>query len=106
RSLLPLAPPVIPRVATAPEVVVPGKPTIVVLPGPPRELQPMWPIAVETDAVQRAIAGRTTYRQEMVRMFGLPESGLAETLREGEHNIDGFDRLEITTCLRRGELEI
>ncbi len=39
-------------------------------------------------------------------MFGLPESGLAETLREAEHNIDGFDRLEITTCLRRGELEI
>ena len=39
-------------------------------------------------------------------MFGLPESGLAETLREAEHNVDGFDRLEITTCLRRGELEI
>jgi nicotinamide-nucleotide amidase len=85
---------------------VPGKPTIVVLPGPPRELQPMWPVAVETEAVQRAIAGRTTYRQEMVRMFGLPESGLADTLRDGEQSIDGFDRLEITTCLRRGELEI
>ena len=39
-------------------------------------------------------------------MFGLPESGLADTLRDGEHSIDGFDRLEITTCLRRGELEI
>ena len=39
-------------------------------------------------------------------MYGLPESGLAETLREGEALIDGFDRLEITTCLRRGELEI
>jgi nicotinamide-nucleotide amidase len=85
---------------------VPGTPTIVVLPGPPRELQPMWPIAVETEAVQRAIAGRTTYRQEMVRMFGLPESGLADTLRDAEHIVDGFDRLEITTCLRRGEIEI
>jgi nicotinamide-nucleotide amidase len=41
-----------------------------------------------------------------VRMFGLPESGLAETLREAEQNVDGFERLEITTCLRRGELEI
>ena len=39
-------------------------------------------------------------------MFGLPESGLADTLRDAEHNVDGFDRLEITTCLRRGELEI
>ena len=39
-------------------------------------------------------------------MFGLPESGLAETLRQAQRSIDGFDRLEITTCLRRGELEI
>jgi nicotinamide-nucleotide amidase len=106
QALIPVGADVINPVGTAPGVVVPGKPTIVVLPGPPRELQPMWPLAVETEAVQQAIAGRTTYRQEMVRMFGLPESGLAETLREAEQNVDGFDRLEITTCLRRGELEI
>ena len=106
QALIPVGAHVINPVGTAPGVVVPGKPTIVVLPGPPRELQPMWPLAVETEAVQRAIAGRTTYRQEMVRMFGLPESGLAETLREAEQNVDGFERLEITTCLRRGELEI
>jgi nicotinamide-nucleotide amidase len=93
-------------VGTAPGVIVGGKPTIVVLPGPPRELQPMWPVAVKTDAVQRAIAGRTTYRQDMVRMFGLPESGLADTLRDAEQSIDGFDLLEITTCLRRGEVEM
>jgi nicotinamide-nucleotide amidase len=106
QAMIPVGAHIINPVGTAPGVVVPGKPTIVVLPGPPRELQPMWPIAVETEAVQRAIAGRTTYRQEMVRMFGLPESGLAETLREAEQHIDDFDRLEITTCLRRGELEI
>ena len=106
QAMIPVGAHVINPVGTAPGVVVPGKPTIVVLPGPPRELQPMWRLAVETEAVQRAIAGRTTYRQDMVRMFGLPESGLAETLREAEQRIDGFDRLEITTCLRRGELEI
>ena len=39
-------------------------------------------------------------------MFGLPESGLADTLRDAERGVTGFDRLEITTCLRRGELEI
>lgn len=83
-----------------------GKPTVVVLPGPPRELQPMWLRAVETPAVQQAIAGRTEYRQDIVRMFGLAESGLAETLREAESRIDGLAALEITTCLRRGELEI
>jgi nicotinamide-nucleotide amidase len=106
QAMVPTGAHVIDPVGTAPGVVVGGKPTIVVLPGPPRELQPMWPIAVETEAVQRAIAGRTTYRQEMVRMFGLPESGLADTLRDAEQSIDGFDRLEITTCLRRGEVEM
>jgi nicotinamide-nucleotide amidase len=79
---------------------------VVVLPGPPRELQPMWDKAVQTAGVQEAIAGRTEYLQDTIRMFGLPESGLAETLREGEGRIADFDRLEITTCLRRGELEI
>jgi nicotinamide-nucleotide amidase len=106
QAMIPVGAHVINPVGTAPGVVVPGTPTIVVLPGPPRELQPMWPLAVETDAVQRAIAGRTTYRQDMVRMFGLPESGLADTLRDAEQSVDGFDRLEITTCLRRGEVEM
>jgi nicotinamide-nucleotide amidase len=106
QAMIPVGAHVINPVGTAPGVVVPGKPTIVVLPGPPRELQPMWPVAVETEPVQQAIAGRTTYRQDMVRMFGLPESGLADTLRAAEQSIDGFDGLEITTCLRRGEVEM
>jgi nicotinamide-nucleotide amidase len=66
----------------------------------------MWPLALRTAAVQEATAGRTTYHQEMVRMFGLPESGLADTLRDAEEHVDGFERLEITTCLRRGEIEM
>jgi nicotinamide-nucleotide amidase len=106
QAMVPTGAHVIAPVGTAPGVVVGGKPTIVVLPGPPRELQPMWAVAVETEAVQRAIAGRSTYCQQMVRMFGLPESGLADTLRDAEQSIDGFDRLEITTCLRRGEIEM
>lgn len=106
QALIPEGADVIDPVGTAPGVVVPGSPTVVVLPGPPRELQPMWPLALQTAAVQKAIAGRTVYRQEMVRMFGLPESGLADTLRDAEREVDGFDRLEITTCLRRGELEV
>ncbi|MDF2829771.1 MAG: competence/damage-inducible protein CinA-like protein [Mycobacterium sp.] len=106
QAMVPEGAEVLDPVGTAPGVVVSGSPTVVVLPGPPRELQPMWPRALATEAVQRAIAGRTVYRQETIRMFGLPESGLAETLRIGEADIDGFDRMEITTCLRRGELEI
>lgn len=106
QAMVPVGAEILTPVGTAPGVVVPGTPTVVVLPGPPRELQPMWAAAVQTAAVQQAIAGRTVYRQETVRMFGLPESGLAETLREAEKSVGGFERLEITTCLRRGELEI
>lgn len=106
QALVPLGAEVLEPVGTAPGVVVAGPPTVVVLPGPPRELQPMWHTALATDAVQQAISGRTSYTQEMVRMFGLAESGLAETLRDAESAILDFDALEITTCLRRGELEI
>jgi nicotinamide-nucleotide amidase len=106
QAMVPAGALVIDPVGTAPGVVVPGKPTVVVLPGPPRELQPMWRTAVQLPAVQAAIAGRTIYRQDTVRMFGLPESGLAETLRDAEQRLAGFGDLEVTTCLRRGELEI
>ncbi len=110
QALVPDGAQVIDPVGTAPGVVIPGtgpgSPAVLVLPGPPRELQPMWRTAIGLPVVLDAIAGRTAYRQDTVRMFGLPESGLAETLRTAERDIDGFDRLEITTCLRRGELEI
>jgi nicotinamide-nucleotide amidase len=66
----------------------------------------MWEEAVSTPAFQAATAGRTAYEQGTVRLFGLPESGIAETLRVAEQEIPGFDRLEITTCLRRGEVEV
>lgn len=105
QAMVPDGAQVLDPVGTAPGVVVPGRPTIVVLPGPPKELQAMWPSAVSSDAVRQAISGRTVYRQETVRMFGLPESGLADTLRQAEQ-IPGFETLEITTCLRRGELEM
>ena len=106
QALIPEGAYVIDPVGTAPGVVVPGSPTVVVLPGPPRELQPMWRTAVASQPVKDAIAGRTEYRQEMIRMFGLPESGLADTLRDAEEGIHGYEQLEITTCLRRGEIEM
>ncbi len=105
QAMVPEGATVLDPVGTAPGVVIHGTPTIVVLPGPPKELQAMWPAAIASDAAQQAISGRTEYRQETMRMFGLPESGLAETLRAAE-TIPGFDALEITTCLRRGELEM
>ncbi|HEX7610404.1 MAG TPA: competence/damage-inducible protein A, partial [Solirubrobacteraceae bacterium] len=102
-------------VGTAPGLVVPppeqgpragSGPTVVVLPGPPRELQPMWLMAVETGALRAAIASATVYRQRMLRMFGIPESEIAETLRVAEREGVELARLEVTTCLKRGEVEV
>lgn len=109
QAMVPAGAHILDPVGTAPGVVVPAgdhMPVIVVLPGPPRELQPMWASALVAPAVAAAIAGRTEYVQETLRMFGLPESALAQTLREAETRVPGFENLEITTCLRRGELEI
>ena len=93
---------------TAPGLVVPvdGGPTVVVLPGPPRELQSMWPQALETEPVRSVLERAEPYEGAMLRLFGIPESEIAKTLREIES--DGLDLspLEITTCLRKGELEI
>lgn len=106
QAMIPAGAHVIDPVGTAPGVVVPGAPTILVLPGPPRELQAMWPNAIQTTPLRQLIARATAYEQATVRMFGLAESALAETLREAEQRVAGFSALEITTCLRRGEIEM
>ena len=106
QALVPEGAHVIYPAGTAPGLVVPGKPAIVVLPGPPRELHAMWPQAVATDAFQEAVGTRSSYEQQTLRLFGIPESEIAETLRVAEAEIEGFDKLEITTCLRRAEVEV
>jgi len=90
------------------QLVVPvdGGPTVLVLPGPPGELQPMWATALETEAMRAALAGATTYEQRIMRLFGIPESEIARSLREIEASGMDLSPLEITTCLRRGEIEI
>jgi nicotinamide-nucleotide amidase len=98
-------------IGTAPGLVVtPAEgrtgPTVVVLPGPPRELQPMWRAAVATEAWRAAVAGAREYRRDTLRLFGIPESEIAETLRQAEREGVELERLEITTCMRGGEIEI
>jgi nicotinamide-nucleotide amidase len=111
QAMIPLGATVLEPVGTAPGLVVPpaedgAGPTIVVLPGPPRELQPMWGQALQTDALRAAIKGATTYRQQMLRLFGIPESEIAETLRVAERDGVALAQLEITTCLKGGEIEV
>jgi nicotinamide-nucleotide amidase len=106
QAMVPEGAHVIHPAGTAPGLVVPGEPAIVVLPGPPRELHAMWPQAVETEAFQQAVGARTRFSVQTLRLFGIPESEIAETLRVAERSVEGFDALEITTCLRRGEVEM
>lgn len=94
-------------VGTAPGLVVPaGERVVVVLPGPPRELQPMWEAAVETAPVREVLARATPLRAYTMRMFGVPESEIAKSLREMEGEGLELGSVEVTTCLRRGEIEI
>jgi nicotinamide-nucleotide amidase len=110
QAVVPVGATVLEPVGTAPGLVVPpsagSKPTVVVLPGPPRELQPMWEAAVQTEAFHAAIEGAVAYETAMLRLFGIPESEIAATMRSARERGVDLDALEITTCLRRGEVEV
>ena len=110
QAVVPEGATVLEPVGTAPGLVVPPSdgsgPTVVVLPGPPGELQPMWEDAVGTEAFRAAAGGAPEIREGVLRMFGIPESEIAETLRVAEAEGVELGRLEVTTCLRRGEIEV
>lgn len=98
RGALTLAP-----VGTAPGLVVPWKdgPLVVVLPGPPRELQGMWPAAIAAAPVAALLARVPAAQARELRFYGLPESEIAASLRELDQT-----GVAVTTCLRRSELEV
>jgi nicotinamide-nucleotide amidase len=112
QAMIPRGAAVLGPVGTAPGLVVPpgperdGAPTIVVLPGPPRELQPMWSEALQTRELREALRGAGELEQRTMRLFGIPESEIAETLRVAEKDGVELEQLEITTCLKRGEVEV
>jgi nicotinamide-nucleotide amidase len=102
RGAVPLEP-----VGTAPGLVVARAdgPLVVVLPGPPRELQRMWPAALAAAPVRELLAGVPAAESRSLRFFGLPESEIAATLRGIGAERD-LSSVEVTTCLRRSELEV
>ena len=111
QAVVPAGAEILEPVGTAPGLVVApleadGGPTVVVLPGPPRELQPMWADAMRTSGVREALRDAVPYGQAMLRLFGMPESEIAATLRAARADGIELDRLEVTTCLRRGEIEV
>jgi len=107
QAMVPVGATTIDPAGTAPGLVISTAdgPVIVVLPGPPRELHAMWDQALASDPVRFVLERAEAYEVQTVRLFGIPESEIAQSLREIEEKID-LSPLEITTCLRRGELEI
>lgn len=107
QAMVPAGATVLEPVGTAPGLVVPADGRLVlVLPGPPGELQPMWATALETGPMTALLERAPALEQRIMRLFGPPESEIARTLRDAESDGVPLDRLEITTCLRRGEIEI
>jgi nicotinamide-nucleotide amidase len=103
QAMVPRGAAVLAPVGTAPGLVVerPGGPLVVVLPGPPRELTGMWPDALTTAPVAALLAATPAAASLELRFYGLPESEIAATLRELDQS-----GVEVTTCLRRSELEV
>jgi len=89
---------------TAPGVVLEADGCVVVLlPGPPRELQRLWPRAVASEPVRRVLE-RTPGRGRLVlRFFGTPESTVAQALDDAGGEGDG---VEVTICAREFEIHV
>jgi competence/damage-inducible protein CinA-like protein len=106
QAMVPDGATVIDPAGTAPGLVVPAENlTVIVLPGPPRELQAMWGEAIGTEPAREVLERATPFHGYTMRMIGIPESEIAKSLREIESEAD-LSPLEITTCLRRGEIEV
>jgi nicotinamide-nucleotide amidase len=88
---------------TAPGLVLPtGRGACVILPGPPRELQRLWPRALETEPVRQVLERATVPEHRVLRFFGASESEVARALSE----VGEPDGVEVTICARDFEIHV
>ena len=92
-------------VGTAPAVVLEaGGCVAVALPGPPRELQELWPRVLETEPLRRAArAGAAARSARVLRFYGVSESAVAQSLAAAGGDGDGVD---VTICARDFEMHV
>jgi competence/damage-inducible protein CinA-like protein len=89
---------------TAPAVVVEhGAGVVVVLPGPPGELQRLWPRALETQPVRAVLAQAVPPTRRALRFFGINESAIAQALEAAGGEREG---VEVTICARDFEIHV
>jgi len=89
---------------TAPGLVLDrGESVVVVLPGPPPELQRLWRSALETVPVQRVLSRARPPGFRKLRFFGASESAVAKALADAGGDGDG---VEATICARDFEIHV
>ncbi len=89
---------------TAPGLVLEGPHgVVVVLPGPPAELQRLWPRALEAEPMRRLLQHARAPARRVLRFFGASESALAKALAEAGGDGDG---VEATICARDFEIHV
>jgi nicotinamide-nucleotide amidase len=89
---------------TAPAVVLGvGEQLAVALPGPPRELQALWPRVLETEPVRRLLDRAHAPERRVLRFYGASESEVARALAAVGGDGDGVD---VTICARDFELHV
>jgi nicotinamide-nucleotide amidase len=91
-------------VGTAPAVVLEvGACTVVALPGPPRELQQLWPRVLESEPLRRLLDRGIAPERSVLRFYGVSESAVAQSLADAGGDGDG---VEVTICARDFELHV
>lgn len=104
QAMLPVGAVAVPPVGTAPAVVLPtARGVAVALPGPPRELQALWPAVLETEPVRALLARAQVPRRRVLRLFGASESAVAQALSAAGGEVDGVD---VTICAREFEIHV
>jgi competence/damage-inducible protein CinA-like protein len=89
---------------TAPGLVLEaGECVVVVLPGPPGELQRLWIEALRAQPVQRVLARAAAPQRRVLRFFGASESAVAKALADAGGDGDG---VEATICARDFEIHV
>jgi competence/damage-inducible protein CinA-like protein len=76
---------------------------VVVLPGPPGELQRLWPLALETESMRRLLQRADPPERRFLRFFGVTESAVAKALAAAGGDGDG---VEATVCARDFEIHV
>jgi nicotinamide-nucleotide amidase len=91
-------------VGTAPALVLLVDGCVAVaLPGPPRELQALWPRVLETKPLQQLLARARAPGRRVLRFFGASESAVAQALAAAGGDGNG---VEATICARDFEIHV